>query len=205
MKTEYRKFTADMIPEAGRLLADRHSVNRHPLPLLPSRFEDTQAAEPAVEAQWKRKLTDGFAAFRDGSMVAYLVGEYSVQPWGRCGYGYLPGYALAAGESTTAFQDLYALLGEEWVKKGVFSHSFYISAADAHIIGALFDVGFGKERVDALLDLRTVEIPDVEEPSGITIRRAGPGDNEHLGNLSDVIFRALQKPHTGTPPYRKIG
>ena len=40
---------------------------------------------------------------------------------------------------------------------------------------ALFDLGFGKERVDALLDLRTLDIPEVEEPTGITIRQAGQG------------------------------
>jgi len=124
-------------------------------------------------------------------MVAYLLGEHLVQPWGRCGYVYLPGYAIAGGEGPDIIQDLYALLGEEWVKKGVFNHSLYISAADNQIIAALFDAGFGKERVDALLDLRTIAIPEVEDPWGITIRKAGPDDREHLGNLSDVIFRVL--------------
>lgn len=55
----------------------------------------------------------------------------------------------------------------------------------------MFDLGFGKERVDALLDLSTAVIPEVEEPAGITIRQAGKGDNEYLGSLSDVIMRAL--------------
>jgi GNAT superfamily N-acetyltransferase len=45
--------------------------------------------------------------------------------------------------------------------------------------------------VDALLDLRRVNIPEIENPEGIEIRRAGKGDNDHLQNLSDVIFRAL--------------
>ena len=88
-------------------------------------------------------------------MTAYLLGDFTVQPWGRCGYVYLPGYALAEGESVTTIQDLYALLGEDWVKKGIFSHGLYISAADADVIDALFEIGFGKERVDALMDLRT--------------------------------------------------
>ena len=125
------------------------------------------------------------------NLSAYLIGETMTQAWGRCGYVYLPGYAVAEGESPALIQDLYALLGDEWVKKGCFNHYLYISAADAQVIRALFDLGFGKERVDALMDLRTAVIPEVEEPAGITIRQAGQGDNEYLASLSDVIFRAL--------------
>jgi len=196
MKTEYLPFTTDMIPEAGRLLAERHQRNRVQIPELPFRFEDPQVACKALEALWKEKLKNGFAAFRNGKMVGYLIGEMTTNPWGRSGTVYLPGYALAEGEGLRVLQDLYALLGEEWVKKGNFNHYLYISAADPDVIKALFDVGFGKERVDALLDLRSAEIPQTEAPTRVVIRRAGVGDNAHLGSLSDVIFRAL-----GNAPY----
>lgn len=183
-----------MLPEAGKLLAKRHKLNRAALPLLPAHFEDEQFATKAIDALWQKKLKNGHVAFRNGNMVAYLLGDYSVQPWGRCGYVYLPGYALAENESIETLQDLYTLLGDDWVKKGCFSHSLYISTADTHIVDALFAVGFGKERVDALLDLRTTIIPEVEEPTGVTIRLAEKGDNDYLGNLSDVIMRALANP-----------
>src|SRR5512140_1157395 len=116
-----------------------------------------------------------------------------VQPWGRCGYVNLPGYALAHGENTAVLQDLYALLGDEWVKKGVFSHALYISAADPDVIQSLFDLDFGKERVDALLDLAELEIPAYSIPAGSEVRKAGKGDNGHLGDLSGVIMRALAR------------
>ena len=193
MKPEYLPFSEEMIPAAGKLLAARHARNRTSLPLLPKRFEDLQAAIKALETLHRKKFRNGYAAFRNGQMVAYLLGEYVLQPWGRCGYVSLPGYALAADESPATLQDLYAHLGDDWVRTGVFSHGLYISAADTEVIAALFDLGFGKERVDALLDLRTLDIPKVEEPAGITVRRAGPGDNAHLGDLSDLIMRALAK------------
>lgn len=191
MKPEIKSFTEEMIPEAGILLAQRHKRNRANLPLLPARFEDSQIAVKAVQALWQKKFKNGYAAFRDGKMTAYLLGEFTIQSWGRCGYVYLPGYALADGESLMTIQDLYCLLGEDWVKKGIFSHSLYISAADTDIIDAFFALGFGKERVDALMDIRTMNFPEVEEPTGIAIRLAGAGDNHHLGGLSDVIFRSL--------------
>jgi GNAT superfamily N-acetyltransferase len=191
MKIEIQPFTDELIPQAGTLLAERHKRDRAILPLLPARFEDPQVASKAVAALWEKKLKHGYAAFRDGKMIAYLIGEYMVNPWGRCGYVYLPGSALADGESVTVLQDLYARLGDDWVKHGVFSHGVYVSAADKNVLNAFFDMGFGKERVDAMLDLRTHDIPDVEAPAGVTIRIAGEGDNDYLGSLSNLIADAL--------------
>jgi len=168
--------------------------NRERLTLLPARFEDAELTTKAVESLWQEKYKNGYAAFRNGRMIAYLIGQTSTNPWGRSGYVYLPGYAVAAEESPAVLQDLYALLGDGWVKKGCFNHYLYISAADTHVIDALFEIGFGKERVDALLDLRTARIPAVKPPDGVTIRKASTGDNAHLGSLSNVIFRALAKP-----------
>ena len=194
MKTEIIPFTEELLPEAGNLLAERHKRNRAQFPLLPARFEEIDAAAKAIETLWGKKFKNGYAALRDGKLVAYLIGEFVLQPWGRCGYVYLPGYSLADGESTAIIQDLYTHLGDDWVKKGIFSHGLYISAADVHIVEALFDLGFGKERVDALLDLRTLNFPKIEKPVGIQIRRAGKGDNQYLGDLSGVISRALANP-----------
>jgi hypothetical protein len=38
MKTEYKPFTEAMIPEEGKLLSDRHVLNRKSLSLFPARF-----------------------------------------------------------------------------------------------------------------------------------------------------------------------
>jgi len=196
MKIEYVQFTEKMIPDAGMLLSDRHACNRRSLPLLPARFEDPQVAVKAIENLWQRKFKNGYAAFRDGEMIAYLVGETAAMDWGRSGYVYLPGYALAKDENPAVMQDLYALLGDDWVKTGHFNHYLYISVADKKILDAMFDLGFGKERVEALLDLNTLEYPDVEGMVGVTIRMAGKGDNALVGSLSNVIHSALaQSPY----------
>jgi len=196
MKIELKPFTNEMIPAAGKLLAERHTRNRQTLPLLPMRFEEPQVSSNAVETLWQRKQKNGYAAFRNQKMIAYLIGETSTDPWGRSGYVYLPGYALAGDESPAVMQDLYALLGQDWVKKGNFNHYLYVSAGDKQVIDALFDIGFGKERTDALLDFKTLEIPEYANPENVSIRQAGVGDNDQLGSLSDVIFRAL-----ATAPY----
>lgn len=193
MKTEYVLFTENMIPEAGSLLAARHRRNRGTQPWLPVRFEDPQAATKAVEALWQKKNRNGYAAFRDGRMVAYLIGVIVIQPWERCGYVYLPGYALVEGEKPSTLQDLYAKLGEDWVRLGVFSHGYYVAVADSEVVDALFNIGFGKERVDGMLDLRSLKLGETAAPKGITIRQAGKGDSERLASLSHLIMSALSQ------------
>jgi hypothetical protein len=116
MKTELIPFSKELLPDAARLLALRHMHNRTSLPGLPARFEDASVARKAIESLWSNKTTNGFAALRAGKLVAYLIGETMTQSWGRCGYVYLPGYAVAEGESAALIQDLYTLLGDEWVK-----------------------------------------------------------------------------------------
>jgi ribosomal protein S18 acetylase RimI-like enzyme len=193
MKTEYIPFTPDMIPEAGELLSQRHCRDRAVLPLLPERFEDPEIAAKAIETLLEKQNTSGYAAMQSGKLVAYFIGTTNVQPWGRCGWVYLGGSALAQGESPATLQDLYVLLGDDWVKRGVFIHHTYLSAADRELVNAWFDLDFGKERIDAILDLEQVEIPEIRIPDGIQIQRAGPGDNEHLAGMSHLIYRELEK------------
>ena len=178
-----------MLPDASVMLAERHRRHRLRFPELPARFEDPQAAAKAIAAHLGRPGASGFAALRNEKLIAYLIGETSTQPWGRCGYSYLPDYGLAVGESPHVIQDLYALLGETWNQRGCFNHYAYVSTADADIVETWFDLGFGKERVDALLDVRAAHIPEVSDAAGIDIRRVVKGDNQHLADLSDTIWR----------------
>ena len=101
MTIEIRAFTKDMIPEAADLLAQRHQRNRQRLPFLPPRFEQKTDTEAALQSLLERKMAAGYAAVRRGKMVAYLLGNYTIEPWGRCGWVRLPGSALAEGEPKT--------------------------------------------------------------------------------------------------------
>ncbi len=193
MKTKILPISQDMLPEAGALLAERHQRHRRQFPSLPPRFEDAGVATNTVTKLFAKKNALGYAAFRNDKMIAYLLGDYGVEPWGRCGWVRLPGSALTQDESHEILQDLYVKLGEDWVRNGVFIHHTYLPVADPKLVDAWFSLDFGKERVDAMLDMGTVQIPDLQTPDGIQIRRAGKGDNEHFSGISHVIFRALEK------------
>ena len=193
MKIEILPFTSDMIAEAAVLLAQRHRRQQQRLPLLPRRFEETAIAEQALASLLQKETTNGYAAVRGGQMIAYLLGEWTVEAWGRCGWMRLPGSALVEGESMTVLQDLYVYLGDDWTKQDIFMHHIYLSTAERDIIEAFFSLDFGKERIDAILDFQEIIIPAIQIPPGIEIRRARPGDNALLSSLSHIIYQELGK------------
>lgn len=183
------RLSEEMLPEAGLILAQRHAENRRTFPQLPKRFETHPAATKALETAFKKPNSTGFAAFQNGRLLAYLLGESSVQSWGRSGHVYLPGYGLQQGQDARILQDLYAHLGEEWIQSGYFHHYTYISAADETLREAWFELGFGKERADALLNLHSAELTEPRLPQGISIRRVGKEDGPHLAALSGNIWQ----------------
>lgn len=193
MKTELVLFTKEMVGEAADLLAAQHGRNRRVLPFLPPRFEKQAEAEAAIASLLDKKTTSGYAAVRGGKMVAYLLGETTIENWGRCGWIRLPGSARADEESVNTLQDLYVLLGDDWVRQGVFIHHSYQFTAEREVIEAWFSLDFGKERIEGVIDMGTITIPAVTLPEGIEIRRAGAGDENALGDMSDTIFRELAK------------
>ena len=110
MKTETLSLTKDVLPQAGTLLAQRHQRHRLQFPGLPSRFEQVDVATKAVTKLFEKKSALGYAAFRNGEMLDYLLGDCSNEPWGRCGWVRLPGSALDEKVSTKILQDLYVKL-----------------------------------------------------------------------------------------------
>jgi len=161
--------------------------------MMPDRFERPEVAEKALKILSEKKNTSGYAALRNGKMVAYILGTITVQSWGRCGWVNLPGSALAEDEPVGTLQDLYVSLGDDWVRKGVFIHHTYLPVGDKNLVEAWSNLDFGKERIDAILDFSKVDIPKIEKPEGIQIRRGGEGDNEHLTGMSHLIMRELEK------------
>src|SRR4051794_14472523 len=70
-RLEVRSLTADDLAEAAALLAERHRRHRSARPLLSPRYEDAERAAAALPALDE---ASGAAAFRDGTMVAYVLG-----------------------------------------------------------------------------------------------------------------------------------
>jgi GNAT superfamily N-acetyltransferase len=190
MAYEIIPLNEDLFVQMGTLLAERQQRDRSLSPFLPERFENSQIAVTALQAALARPMTQGFAAVDGERLLAYLVGEMILDAtWGRSGWVRMPGCAYAQDCSPEVVRDLYAALGQQWIDYGVFSHFALIPVFDPDLLQAWYSLSFGIQQVHALLDLRTIEIPKLVLPDGIEIRRARPGDEEILSDLSDLIWR----------------
>lgn len=198
MKYEILPFETAHVDAASTLLAERHQRNRSCQPLLRQPFGRHEAKQ-AIEATLAKAMTSGVVAIRDGEVVAYLIGEMVLdQLWGRSAWVRMPGMAVAAGESAEIIRDLYAVLGERWLNYGIFFHFAVAPVSDPDLIDAWFRLSFGVEQMYALADLHDVDLSDRPVPTGLEIRRIGPGDREHLERLSTVTWHhQIQAPCWG--------
>lgn len=144
----------------------------------------------AVRAAWERPNAAGMAALRSGELVAYLLGDPVInEHWGRSAWTRLAGCGVAPGQDPDLLRDLYAALGERWVRAGCFSHFVLARADDAALLRLWFSLSFGIEQVHGLLSLETLPTSRREAPPGLTIRRADEEDRSRMEALSSIIWR----------------
>jgi len=187
-------FTAEMIAEAGRLLALCHQRARTVIDALPSRFEAEQDAVRALQIEWEKTGASGVAALDGEQFVGYIIGQKQENPVrGRHVWISLSGQAIAAGQSVELYQDMYAVAAQEWVDQGYFYHCALVPASDPHLLQTWFCLGFGHEQVHGLLSLenRQHEAGPSCRLEGVTIRLATPEDREAIADVSQLI-RAYQ-------------
>ena len=174
-RLEVRPLTADDLPEAAALLAERHRRHRSAQPLLPPRYEDpadTAAVLPSLDE------ASGAAAFRGGRMVAYVLGAPKANPtWGPNIWVESAGTAATEPE---AVRDAYAVAATRWVDEGNKAHYVLLPASDADLVRAWFRLGFGAQHAHGIRS-----IADSVSPlrSGLAIRRAERGDIPALAAL----------------------
>jgi ribosomal protein S18 acetylase RimI-like enzyme len=181
-------FTPDRLPQAAALLAARHARDRHALPDLPARFEAADAAQVAVAAAWQRPHASGAAAVEGDQLLGYLIGDLVIDTVrGRSAWVRPAGLALAVDQEAELARDLYAAAAPRWLAWGCFDHFAVLPVADPAQTAAWFSLSFGLEQVHALCSLDTADPAAPAAVGGVHIRRAGPGDEEVLADLSRVI------------------
>jgi len=195
MSTEIVPFHVGMLPAAAELLSRRHARDRAMMPLLPARFEQPRMAQAAVREVWSKPHTSGMAAFRDGRLAGYLLGQAKFETHrGRHVWIPLPGYALGEGEPAALYAELYAAAGPVWLRLGAFDHYVMMPAEDREGLDAWFTLSFGKEQAHAIMSL-TGPLPERVAVSGVVIRRATEADRDaFVGNMSPILRRHMTGP-----------
>jgi len=187
---DIRPIRSSDLPEAARLLARRHRTHRTILPELPADAESDETAGALLSAALGREGCVGWGAFAGDNLQAYLIGETVLEPWwGRSGWIRAGGSASIEVGAADRSADLYARLGQQWVQSGIFVHFVVVPASEAEVLRLWFGLSFGIEHVHAVLDLRSLSLPDSGPPSGVSMRLATAEDKPALARMSDVVWR----------------
>jgi GNAT superfamily N-acetyltransferase len=180
------RFSDEVVPAAGILLAARHRAHRAAEPLLPERYEDPAAAAAEVAALWGSETASGVVALRAGRVVGFLIGTRREDAvWGANVWVEPAGHAA---EEAEVVRDLYAAASAEWVEAGRTRHYVVVPASDASLVDAWFRLGFGCQHA---LGIR--EAPAVDWPP--STRRAEPRDLDAIVEIHPLLVR-----HQNTAP-----
>jgi GNAT superfamily N-acetyltransferase len=147
-RLEVLPFDESHLPDASRLLAERHRRHRLDEPLLPARFEDPVACEPEVAALLAGDDASGSVAVRGGRVVGYLLGAPKPSgTWGDNVWVEAAGHAVEEAEDV---RDLYAAAAGRWADEGRTAHYALVPAHDHALVGAWFRLAFGHQHTHAV-------------------------------------------------------
>ena len=157
-------FTDDYLDAAAQLLAERHRAHLASEPLL-AHATDFRAQ---IEREWHADDAVGAAAVVDGGLVGYLVGRRREDVLGPHGWVDLAGFTASEPEVA---RDLYALVSEEWVRRGVTRHFVFVPALD-ELVRPWFRLSFGASAAMAVRETG----PEAPVDAGVVVRRSRPAD-----------------------------
>ncbi|MFE8699291.1 GNAT family N-acetyltransferase [Cytobacillus sp. FJAT-54145] len=135
----------------------------------------------------KNERATGIGAFENGKLQGFLMGLRKMDHTrGRHTWIEYGGHALREGVRSEVARNMYARLGDDWVREGYFHHYSLVPAGDLDVIDAWFRLGFGHQQVHALLEIP--ELTEVHADKNITIRLAEESDEMAIRELAPTIM-----------------
>ena len=170
------------LEDAAALVCARYRALRGTLPLMPTRFENTDAIRPQL-----RDLAGqapGVVAIRGGKLAGFLV-AYQLPDFRGKPSVYSPEWANGAelDGSRQIYEALYTGLAAQWVGQGYSTHLLSIMANDQDGIEGWRWLGFGLLATDGVRDLEAVP----GRATGVELRRAGPDNTQQVTALIEAL------------------
>jgi len=175
-RLEIEPFDESHLPEAGRLLAERHRRHRSAEPLLSAAHEDPDVAQREVAEVLAIPDASGAVGLRGGRVVGYLLG--APKPGGAWGANIWVESAGQAVDEPEDVRDLYAAAATRWVDEGRTAHYALLPAHDAGLADAWFRLAFGHQHTHGIRDVSHGPAPT---PPKVTVR---PPTREDIPTLA---------------------
>ncbi len=173
---------------------------------LSNYYEEREYVKALPETEWIPDLTMfvenglGVAAIgEDGSLIGFLC---CFEPWenafGSMAIGtFSPIHAHGAVKEKRAevYKRMYQYAAEKWVKRGIAYHAIALFAHDRDALLAMFQYGFGLRCVDAIRDMKPIELVGLHEKSDTAFEEL------HKESVSEIReLRRLLSEHLGKSP-----
>jgi GNAT superfamily N-acetyltransferase len=178
---------------AARLLAARHARDRARDPRLPAAFADAKAARDQVAHALETKGWAGVVARDGGEIVGFAIMTPTYTepthmlaaffPPKLASFGYAT-YATRAGNEYDAVREMYRVLADQFVRRGIFDHATAVHAGDAATLDAFSSLGFGRQMCCAIRGVAPVE----RAAATIEVHMAGPEDQSVIDALSEELI-----------------
>jgi GNAT superfamily N-acetyltransferase len=186
---------------ASILLAERHVRDREREPFFPAAFEAPPATRALIERVLENPHTDGVVAEQDGEIVGFLLMTMQLTEATHFLSSFFPargagapytGHATKAGMEYDVYREMYRILADRFVKRGVFDHSINFPAADKVTHETWESLGFGRASTCAIRDVSP------------TARAASDGVELHMAGEEDIdvvleLNRELALHHARSP------
>lgn len=189
-------FKREYLPEAARLLSERHLIERKFFPGLSAKFENYRFSLKVLDAIWNKNYTEGIAAFRAGKLIGYIIGHVNTESiyFGRHTWVDYAGLALERTENPEFYRYLYAKLAEKWIEYGCFNHFVVIPAGNSQVIDSWLKAGFAYQQVHGLYDLSKLKLNNNNDnDNNIKIRLATYSDIEDIMRISSLTLKYQTK------------
>jgi GNAT superfamily N-acetyltransferase len=192
-----RPFEAADIEPAAALLAARQVRERSRLPMLAAALTEPEACAAIVRGLHGRPRAGGVVATRRGEFAGFLFGEQMLFGPADHAAKYIEphsiampneGHAIAAGEDPVAlYRAMYAELARGWARDGFYVHTAHITAGDAALRDAWFNLGFGCNQVCATREV-SAPVNGAAPNASIEIHEAGPEDIDVVMQLDWELY-----------------
>lgn len=185
---EFVSFRDEFLPEAAKLLACRHRLERKVFPELPPQFENPEYALKIIKEIWDKDYTEGIAVFKEGKLAGYIIGHFIADTLrGRYIWVDYAGLAIGEMESPELYRDLYTNIAGKWIKYGCFDHYILVPASNPSVVDAWLRLGFSYEQVHGLCRLNEIDDPS-NDFCEVEIRLAKHYDREMVADISSLIM-----------------
>lgn len=204
-KGDFRVITTEHIPAMTQLLMDRQKIESGTFSFLNNSCLNAENINELIQKLVDNKKVIGLGAFNNNEMIGYIIGEMKIDGLrGRGRHIWIPyeGVAIRNDQSPEILREIYSRAAVLWLEQGYFSHHIFVPLGECKYLDAFQRSGFFMDHVYGVMNME--DYKPFENSCDVDIRFGDKNDRDKMGNMSTIIFSALNSAPTFAPMVPEI-